>query len=387
VRTKASTIAAALRFKEGDLFNPQKILESQTPLRKLNVFDAVSLETLGLKGKEDVVHVVVRMEERKHKLIDLGLTYDTDTGFKAKITLARLNLLGRAKEFDFKVTGGNQFDRAEFGYIDPRFFGSDWQFLTNVFVQFERRPFFQDFQGGGSVGVLRDITRQLSILTRYEFVRTDFVESKTNFALLSPDQGTQDNTLGKLQFNVTYDKRDNFGDPRSGYYLGGLENFETQFQGQGGLSNFFKLNARFGYWYSPFRRFTIANALRIGWIIPLHSDDIIPTQELYFLGGDDTIRGFKEDAVNPAGGKLAIVYNLELQMRLFKGFELVGFTDMGSDTNSFSEINLGTIRNSAGAGIRYVTPVGPIRLDYGIILDRESGENFGRLHFTFGFFF
>jgi len=113
----------------------------------------------------------------------------------------------------------------------------------------------------------------------------------------------------------------------------------------------------------------------------------IPTQELLFYGGDDTIRGFREDALNPNGGKLGFIYNLEFQLRLFKGFEAVAFLDTASLTNSFSEISVATVRHSAGGGIRYVTPVGPIRLEYGIILDRQPGDNFGRLHFTFGYFF
>jgi outer membrane protein insertion porin family len=386
--TKKSAIYEALRFKEGGLFDPKKILQSQTNLRKLGILDALSIETLGLKGKEKIVHIVIRMEEKKNRIIDLGFSYDTDTSFKVKLTYSRLNLWGRAKHLDLKLTAGFELNRGELAYVDPRFFGSDWQFLIDPFIQFEKRTFFEDFQAGGSAALLRDLSRRLSLLIRYTFTRTDFVESKTDFSLFTPEDnittGNADNTTGKLQFSLTYDKRDNFGDPRSGIYAIGLVNFVTLFQG--GVSHFFKLGERFGYWWSPFHRFTVANALRIDSIISL-PNAVIPIQELIFLGGDDTVRGFKEDALNPSGGKLGIVHNLELQMRLIKGFEAVGFLDTGSLTNSVGEISLGSIRNSVGFGIRYITPVGPIRLDYGIILDPQPGDNFGRLHFTFGYFF
>ena len=387
VRTRRSTILNALKFKEGDVFNPQRILESQTSLRKLNTFESITIETLGLKGKEEVVHVVVRVGERKHKILDLGLTYDTDTSFQAKLTLSRLNILGLGKEVDLKVTGGIQFNRVELAYLDPRFFGSNWQFLTNAFGQFERRPFFQDVQVGGAAALLRDLTKRISLLARYEFTRTDFIESKTNFAALDPDNpgGTSDNTLGKFSFTTTYDGRDNFGDPRKGIFGAGIFSYGTAFQSD--FSNFFKMGLRFGHWYSPFHRLTIANALRIDGIQTVSGGDTVPTQELIFYGGDDTIRGFKEDAVKPSGGKLGLLYNFELQMRLIKGFEAVGFFDTATLTDAFDEISLNSLRHSAGFGIRYITPVGPIRLDYGIILDREPGENFGRLHFTFGYFF
>ncbi|MFO1518114.1 MAG: outer membrane protein assembly factor BamA [bacterium] len=384
VVTKRKTILDALRFKEGGPFTPQEVLESQTTLRKLGIFDAITLETLGLKGKEETIHVVIRVEEKKDKLVDLGLSYDTDTSFKAKLVYTRLNLFGWGKRIDLKLTGGLKYDRGEFDYVDPRLFGSDWQFQTTAFAQLEKRTFFEDSQMGGSIGFLRDLTRRLSLLLRYEFTRTDFNESKTDFSLLPA--GTADNTTGKFTFSAIYDRRDNYGDPRSGFYAAGITNYGTRFAGFGGRANFIKLGARFGHWYSPFRRFTIANALRVDNIYQLTGSSI-PTQELIFLGGDDTVRGFKQDALNPSGGKIGFVHNLELQLRMFKGFEAVTFLDSGSLTNSIAEISLNSIRHSAGFGLRYVTPVGPIRLDYGIILDRRTGENFGRLHFTFGYFF
>ena len=147
-----------------------------------------------------------------------------------------------------------------------------------------------------------------------------------------------------------------------------------------------KLGTKLGYWYSPFHRFTIANALRVEGIMRISGINL-PTQELIFWGGDDTIRGFKEDALNPNGGTFGFLHNLEFQLRLFKGFEAVGFFDTASLTNGIGQTGLASIRHSAGGGIRYITPVGPIRLEYGVILDRQPNENFGRLHFTFGYFF
>lgn len=107
----------------------------------------------------------------------------------------------------------------------------------------------------------------------------------------------------------------------------------------------------------------------------------------FFLGGNDTIRGFDEDAVNTAGGTTFIVYNVELLFEVIGGFKLAGFFDAGSLTEKFTDINRASIREAAGFGLRYLTPIGPIRLDYGFILDRRPGEQRSRLHFSFGHFF
>ncbi|MBF0491268.1 MAG: outer membrane protein assembly factor BamA [Deltaproteobacteria bacterium] len=382
-RTKSKSILQALKLKEGDPFRPQQILDSQIRLRRLGIFDSLSLETLGLKGKEEKVHLVVRVEERKNKILDLGFTYDTDTSFKAKLVYSELNLLGRAKHLDFKLTGGLLFNRGEIAYTDPRFLGSDWQQFANVFAQYENRASLEDRQVGTSLAFLRDLTRKLSLIFKYEFALTEFNEAKTDFSLLPPGSGT--NTTGKLGVSVSYDKRDNFGDPHSGFYTVGKFDYGTQLND--GVTHFLKWGSRFGYWWSPFAKLTFANVLRVDNIIPLSSSGRVPAQELFFLGGDDTIRGFGQDQINPGGGKLALVHNLELQFRLYKGFQVVGFADSGFDINSWGELGLDTLRHSAGAGLRYVTPVGPIRLDYGFILDRRPEESKGRLHFTFGYFF
>lgn len=381
IKTRDKTIYNSLRFKPGAPFSAQKILESQTTLRKLGIFDALTLETLGLQGKEDTVHIVVRVEEKKDNVVDFAISYDTDLKLQGRLTYSKLNLGGYGKELDVKATAGFRINRGEIAYIDPRFYSSDWQMTANIFAQYDFDPFFQDLQIGGGIGFLRQLTKRLSIFTKYEMIRTDFIEQQTNFEALRP--GTSDNTTGKLQFAVTYDRRDNFGDPRRGYYAYGRTDFGQELK-RGSL--FYKIQTRFGYWYSPFERLTISNAVRGLFTIPLNNKQI-PTQELYFLGGDDTIRGFKYQDLNPAGGNVGLIDNFEIELRLFKGFQIVAFLDSASLTNNLSEISTSSFRHSAGPGLRYATPVGPLRLEYGFILDPQPGENKGRLHFTFGYFF
>ena len=105
------------------------------------------------------------------------------------------------------------------------------------------------------------------------------------------------------------------------------------------------------------------------------------------MGGNDTLRGFQEDAINHSGGRTSLIYNGELQYRLFGDIKLAAFFDAGSLTNSFKDISADSVRESAGFGVRYITPVGPIRLDYGFVLDQKSGEPGQRFHFSFGTFF
>ena len=120
----------------------------------------------------------------------------------------------------------------------------------------------------------------------------------------------------------------------------------------------------------------------------------MPSNELLLLGGDDTIRGFDENSLGPrnaagapTGGRLRFICNNELRIALFDHFKWVFFHDMGFLTDSYSTVTLTTLRHSAGFGIHYITPIGPIKADYGFIIDRRPGEHIGRFHLTFGYTF
>ena len=128
--------------------------------------------------------------------------------------------------------------------------------------------------------------------------------------------------------------------------------------------------------------------------------DLIPVEKRFRLGGSQTLRGFSRDSVGgqdadePAasagqtasGGNSVFNYLAEIGFPLVAGFRIVGFTDAGNAFITNSDFDLTQLRYSAGLGLRYVTPVGPLRLDFGFKLDRRQGESLGELHFAVGLF-
>lgn len=385
--TTTRAIKKAITIHEGAPYSFEKITESQLALRRLGVFNTVTFETLGLEEKEAVVHVVIKVEEAKPFAMDFGLAYSTDERYSGSIGFTNFNSFGMAKRSNLKLTGGRELSRAEANWIDPRFFGSDFEMTTSTWLQYQDKNTFNYMQAGGGLGFFRRFHRT-GILAKYELERNYFVEGDSVAADAS---SLRDNTISKVTLSASFDTRNNFADPTRGIFA--MMNTDIFNEVRGNQANFVKLRWFFSNYWSFWKRLSFSNNARLDRIQALGHVSV-PSNELFLMGGDDTLRGFSEDSLGPVnsagqatGGRVRWIYNAELHIKLLKNWQGAIFYDTGSLTSEFSQINLETVRQSVGFGVRYITPVGPIRFDYGIILDKLAGDNFGRFHLTFGYVF
>ncbi|MDT8273208.1 MAG: BamA/TamA family outer membrane protein, partial [Desulfomonilia bacterium] len=184
---------------------------------------------------------------------------------------------------------------------------------------------------------------------------------------------------------------DSFVRPSKGFFSSlsvdisrGLEN---------SLDNFFRYSFDLRYYVSPVERVTLAWLGRVGYIDPYGSRTTIPEDQLFYLGGTLDVRGFDENTLrldslgSPAGGRYILVSSVEARIELRYKFELTCFFDTGSVRKPAIENISEDFRSSVGAGLRYITPIGPIGFLYGYKLDREPSESPGRFHFSVGYTF
>ena len=153
----------------------------------------------------------------------------------------------------------------------------------------------------------------------------------------------------------------------------------------------YRLDVR--YFFTPLNRLTFALLGRGGYIQTYGSAGTVPDDQLFFLGGTNDVRGFSENMLrfdesgNPQGGRAALAGSVEARINLGRNFELPCFFDTGTVEDSFGTISLDSFRSSVGMGLRYITPIGPIGILYGIKLDPREGESRGRFHFSIGYTF
>ncbi len=396
LRTKRRILENELAAESGAPFSLDALLETQRNIRNLNVFDSVQFKTIGLKEQRDEITLFVEVEEKKPYFVQAGAGYDTERSFYVNGKLGDRNLFGTNKE---AWIGG---ELSQIGYrgdlviSEPRLFGSRTSAALNLFGE-EREEFNQDFGSrtyGAALGFSRKWFKHFS--TGLDFK----CERRTEYALNgrgieieseSTDGEYDPRTIFVASPSVAYDTRDSFVRPKKGVYaaLGldasnGLDN---------SLDDFIKYEMDLRFFYTPLRRLTLACRGWAGYIDPYGGAEKVPDDQLFFLGGTSDVRGFDENMLrfdaddDPVGGGEAAYGSLEARIDLGLNFELTLFYDVGNVADVFDDSVSDDIRSTAGLGLRYVTPIGPIGFLYGFKLDRKDGESPGQLHFAMGYTF
>ena len=381
--THTKTILSHIKMKEGDTFVYQKVLDAQLNLRSLGIFSTVKIEVLGLEDKSREIDLHVFVNELKTNLAKIQAGFDNRTMARGEFSYTRRNLFGRAKQFNTRLIGGKKFNRGEVTFFSPRVFGASWNLANQYFGQFEDAPNFDAYSYGSFINTLKNFGPHWTFGFKEGVTRTEVLETQSNLALLG--NALFDNSFNEAGLFAIFDNRDNFSDPQRGFYILIRNDINTDLSDF--TNNFNTAHVNINHHYGFLGRFTLNNTVRYGHNFKISENPRIPVNKLFFMGGADTVRGFDEDAVDASGGTFSFIYNTELNFRIYEAFKIAGFFDAGVLSDNINALTWGDVRESAGLGIRYFTPVGPVRLDWGFILDRRPGEPTSNLHFSFGYFF
>jgi outer membrane protein insertion porin family len=191
--------------------------------------------------------------------------------------------------------------------------------------------------------------------------------------------------------SLVYNSADSYIRPRKGMFSSMLVDFSKGITNS--LDNFFKYRLEIRKYYTPLENLTFALRGLFGDITRFDDGSTIPEDQLFFLGGTSTVRGFDENKLRfdttrkAVGGKTVILGNLEARIDLGPNFELSFFYDTGSVKNAILDQGSDDFRSSVGVGLHYLTQIGPMGVYYGHKLDRKANESAGNFHFTVGFRF
>lgn len=317
-------------------------------------------------------------------------------GPRGTVQYTRNDFRGKGESVSFTAFAGRLDQRAAAYYIDPNFRWSHWKSTTSLsYESNEENPIFSSRQELGSYQVQRPVNRDKTetIFARYSFSHTSLSRILIPELVPAADQNVR---LSTLAGNFTRDSRDNALDEHRGM----LDTLELDFNSTklGSSVDFAKLTGQAAYYKQKFHGTVWANSVRIGLAQPF-ANSRVPLSEEFFTGGGNSLRGFPLDSAGPqrqvevcsagqnspcpqiqvpSGGHELLIINSEARIPLpiKKGLTLVPFYDGG---NVFSSVGFRDFTsqygyaNNVGLGLRYATPVGPIRVDVGQNLNPVTG--------------
>jgi outer membrane protein insertion porin family len=316
-------------------------------------------------------------------------------GPRGSFQYTRSNLRGTGESFSFTAFAGRLDQRFAAYYINPSLRWSHWRATASVSAERdEENPIFSSQQELGSIQLQRTFgkAKATTLFFRYSFSKTDLTRIVIPDLVLPKDQHVR---LSTLAANLTRDTRDNALDEHKGI----VRSIELDFNPAklGSSVSFVKLAGQAAFYKTIAHNIVLANSLRIGLAQPF-AGSRVPISEAFFTGGGNTLRGFPLDGAGPQrpvcvspsgstcndsdfiqvpeGGNELLLINSEARIPIpfKKGLSLVTFYDGG---NVFPKVGFhdftSLYSNNVGLGLRYATPIGPVRIDIGQNLNPVPG--------------
>lgn len=387
-RTSRRVILRELPLAPGDPLDPEALAKGKNALYDLGLFREVRYvfpESVSSEGPQDLVLAV---RERPTGFVGFGVGYASDERFRGFVEAGEQSLFGTGRSLRWKTKVSEIGYRHDLVYQEPWLLDYDLQGQADLYLESRDETGYNVHRRGLALGVSREFSPHLllKLRYRYEFVDYSGVESG-----LADELGSLEGfNIGSLVPSLGYDSRDNPISPRRGAnYQASVEVARPLF---GGDASFTKYQLETS-WHLPLGfGAQIALGLRGGFTQLLLSAGNLPLSERFFLGGDRSVRGYgykdigpKDDAGNPLGGNVFAQGNLELRFDLYKKLRGVLFFDAGELWADQAGLPASGVKTSVGAGLRYETLVGPIRLDWGYKLTRQPGQSPSRWHLTIGY--
>ena len=434
-KTRDKVVRREMQAGEQELFSGTKITQSRNALQRSGYFEDVQVTTKKT-GQPDTVDVLVDVKEGPTGTFQIGGGYSSGDGFLFNANISEKNLLGRGQGVNANFSLGSSRQDFILNINDPYFLdskagvGLDGFKTKREYTDFDERkvgfgintsyplkdfrmPFFGRPRSERNLG--SDELASNATPTMWDYMRGgvsyDLTHENIDGVSDSASESIKSEAGKSLTSSVTpglsYDSRDHFFAPTEGIKSA----FSIKMAGLGGDTRFIKSDVS-GRWHYPLLKdpkwggnWVLALGGQVGYGVGLAERDNgtkdLPLFERYFLGGINSVRGFAErslgtrapskcddDGLNcrsteVIGGQKALVLNSEILFPVMEqyGVRGVAFFDMG---NAFEDFSFGELRKSVGAGVRWMSPFGPLRVELGFPLNKKPDDETSVLGFSIG---
>jgi outer membrane protein insertion porin family len=379
-------IRRELRIDEGELYSGQQLLRSRQRLTNLDYFEEIKIDTLR-RPEQGLIDLEVDVTEKSTGQFSAGLGFSSVETVVFQASVTQRNLFGRGQVITAQGRIGGLSQDFSISFAEPWLFGRPINAGASVYRNDVDFQTFDSRRTGFALTLGRAFGEFLRASVTYRFEELDISDIEPGAAdLLEEQEGSS--LTSSVTPSVVWDSRNSRFNPSQG----SLNSLEFDIAGLGGENQFYKLIGE-TTWYYPLP-YGLSGFIKGRFGIGAgYGGEDLPASERFFLGGPTTVRGFGFRDIgpqdldgNPLGGTSFVQFNLEVGRSFSRILRLVTFMDVGNVYSEDQTFDLGEMRRSVGFGIRFITPVGPVRLDWGFKLDRRPGERLVELGFLLGAF-
>lgn len=396
--TRKNTIMREMMIAQGDPAYYEDILETKRRLENLGIFMEVNIEEIPLSPSKENLLITVREGERNYAGLGLGLetkneprsfeVWNNEFRPRGTAEYIRSNLFGTAAQISVVGQLSLIERRAVFSWEQPYFFGLHLQTYLNAWLEREERVSYSYERRGISLSTIKPLSESgdMTLLTALRVVRTTLVDLKISESEV--DRQFFPFSATSLSGSFIWDRRNDPFNPARGYFFSSV--LEWAYPIFNDESNFQKSFSKFQYIFTPLSNLQLISTTRLGL-----GRGRMPIHERFFGGGSNSFRGvlFDElgpkdpDSGRPVGGKALLLFNFDFTFPILSSIEnLRGsvFFDHGNVFDKRRQVSWSGFQNALGFGLRYRTPLGPIRLELGWNLDAEQSDKNPLLFITIG---
>lgn len=406
-------IARQLGYQPGDLYRRSVVQETQRSLYATELFQFVNIESLNPEREDPEVSTRVTVVEGDHQRVNFGVGYGTDEKARVDGEYKQVNFLGGARTAGVHARWSSLDRGVRIDFEQPYFFSPHVSVGAEGQQWYTYTPAYRSIITGGKATLTHRLSRRTSwsasLTSEHDSsaISTDILGDTQAYLRLrndlialglDPTTGQQDGTLNAIGIDVQRSSADNLLNASRGHQLA----LHTESAGRflPGTFSYFALSAD-GRHYVPLGdRLVLANRLQLG-ALDAAADDLrnVPFAKKYFLGGASSIRGWGRYEVSPLsgsglplGGNSLFAFSAELRASLRGNLGGVLFLDAGNVWADEWTFDLSDLRYAIGPGLRYQTPIGPVRLDLGyqinpteeLLVDGAPQKRRWRIHFSIG---
>lgn len=405
-KTRDKVVRRELRVTEGELFSATGMKRSKQNLMNTGFFEEANISTS--KGSDnDKLNVGVNVKEKSTGSFSIGGGYSSLDGIVGQGSVAQTNFLGLGLKANLSGSIGGKSQTYSLGLTDPYFMDTKWTLGADIYRSERDYLDYTRRVTGGDIKAGYPINDFVSTFFIYKYEIKKLYDPQAAYESLhneDPENYPLDTTTtSSIMGSITHNNTDYRIDPSTGF----INSFAIEFAGLGGDNRFAKFTTDHTWFHPIYKKVVFSTKLTLGVIEKVGKD--IPIDDKFYLGGIYSLRGYRSRTVSPTKTKIVtdalgsssdeVVYlggskeffgNAEITFPVLaeSGVKGVVFFDYGNAENSTSKL-FDSMLMSYGAGIRWASPMGPLRLEYGFPLNPRDGldKSSGRFEFSIGSMF